>query len=313
MTVRPKDYIIVDQHLYFAVVDYGIEQGRACCFLRYVQDDNGLHKLDTQAADALIRRRYPHYLFHSQRADIELHGIPLDQDHQHLMPEQTTIYLNGLDILNEIQENALTVISLLKKGGIKTENIGITGSLMLRNENATSDIDIVIYGRPVFFKARELIRQAVTSGQLHPLTDSDWQESYRRRACSFSFTDYRWHEQRKWNKCLSGKTKVDMSMLAEHDERIVTDSRYKKQRSDCIQARVTDASLAYDFPAKFAIDHDEIREVLVYTATYTGQAEKNERIEAAGVVEQSIDGKQRLVIGTSREAENEYIRVIENK
>ncbi|MGB3944925.1 MAG: DNA polymerase subunit beta, partial [Methanothrix sp.] len=51
----------------------------------------------------------------------------------------------------------------------------------------------------------------------------------------------------------------------------------------------------------------EIPVILCYTHTYAGQAVPGERIEASGVVEETVDGK-RLVVGTTREAKGEWIR-----
>ncbi|MFT5396355.1 MAG: putative nucleotidyltransferase, partial [Gammaproteobacteria bacterium] len=57
-------------------------------------------------------------------------------------------------------------------------------------------------------------------------------------------------------------------------------------------------------------DHKTISEVVSYTATYVGQVQKGEKIEAAGYVEQGSDGKNRILVGTSREAAGEYIRLV---
>jgi predicted nucleotidyltransferase len=71
-----------------------------------------------------------------------------------------------------------------------------------------------------------------------------------------------------------------------------------------------DARSAYDWPARYEVDHDVIREVVSYTATYFGQAVEGERIEARGMVERSPDGARRLILGSSREASQAYLRVI---
>jgi len=50
--------------------------------------------------------------------------------------------------------------------------------------------------------------------------------------------------------------------------------------------------------------------VLCYTATYTGQAEKNEWIEVSGALEIGSDGRQRILVGSTREAKGQFIKVI---
>ncbi|NYT46636.1 MAG: HAD hydrolase-like protein [Candidatus Methanofishera endochildressiae] len=64
----------------------------------------------------------------------------------------------------------------------------------------------------------------------------------------------------------------------------------KKQGAIIIRALVADAQYAFDYPAKFLLDHPDIAEVLCYTATYTGQAEAGEVIEV-GAVENQHGGR----------------------
>ena len=73
---------------------------------------------------------------------------------------------------------------------------------------------------------------------------------------------------------------------------------------------MTDDSAAFDYPASFVIDDSLIQEVVSFTATYNGQAQAGETIVAAGQVEVNDAGKKRLVVGSSREAVGEFIRVI---
>ena len=93
MFIRPKDYILIDDKLFFAVVSEIQEEDRALAWLRYIKDENGMHKLDTKQANKIIRESYPELLFHSHYADIELHGIPLESIKFLYRPEQKVIRL----------------------------------------------------------------------------------------------------------------------------------------------------------------------------------------------------------------------------
>ena len=66
----------------------------------------------------------------------------------------------------------------------------------------------------------------------------------------------------------------------------------------------------YHYPAIFKIDHEQFEAIVSFTATYTGQAVKGETVEVSGIVEQTQLGVKRIVIGSSREAHGEYIKVI---
>jgi len=309
MFIRPKDYISVDDKLLFAVVSEYQEDDRALTWLRYLKDEHGMHKIDTEQARKLISDSYPEFLFHSQYADSDLHGIPLESISQVYRPDQTVVRLLNMSEPDNKQTDAIKILKLLLDGGIKEENIGITGSLMLDTHNEQSDIDIVIYGRELFYKVRQTIKDYLGLGLLEPLDDSLWEDAYQRRACELSFENYCSHEKRKFNKCVSGTSKVDISMIPEAYERYQENGPFKKQGQDTITATVTNDTYAFDFPARYFIDHKSINEVVSYTATYIGQVQKGEKIEASGYIEQGIDGKNRILVGTSREAKNEYIKV----
>lgn len=191
------------------------------------------------------------------------------------------------------------------------QDLGITGSLLLNAQHADSDIDLVVYGRAPFFLVRTAVSELIDQGQLQSLTDEDWRDAYARRDCSLSFADYCKHEKRKLNKCIVGHSKVDITMLPDPEERIECAGAWKKQGPATVIACVVDDRYAYDYPARLYIDHADIGELLVFTATYVGQAVAGETVEASGILEQGPAGRQRLIIGTSREARDEYLKVIE--
>lgn len=310
MFVRPKDYISIDNNLFFAVVSEFQEDDRALAWLRYLNTDKGMSKLNTEEAAHYIDKNYPEFKFHSSYADINLHGIPLESIGKVYRPDQAVENLLNLNSPDLIQQDAIYIINLLLESGVKQETIGVTGSLMLNTQNDQSDIDMVVYGRENFFKTRKIIQNKIESRALDSLNDSNWQEAYKRRDCALSFEEYKMHESRKYNKCISGSTKVDISMIPENYERFQEAGPYIKIGKNKIVTTVIDDTYTYDFPARFLVNDGEINEVVSYTATYTGQAIVGERIEAAGYIEQGIDGENRLLIGSSREAVGEYIRVI---
>ena len=123
-----------------------------------------------------------------------------------------------------------------------------------------------------------------------------------------SYPDYVWHERRKYNKALINGRKFDLSLINEFDASEV--NTYQKCGAITLQARVVDDAQAYDYPAEFKIAHADISSVVCFTATYTGQAVVGEMIEVAGQVEESSEGIKRIVVGSTREALGEYIKVI---
>jgi len=60
------------------------------------------------------------------------------------------------------------------------------------------------------------------------------------------------------------------------------------------------------------LKHSIITEAISFTQTYAGQAWPGEVVEVAGVVEETGSNRRRIVVGSSREAPGEYIKVISN-
>ena len=311
MRIRPKDFIAIDEKLFFAVVNEYQEDNRVLTFLRYMKDNAGMHKLTTKKAEKIIRDIYPEFQFNSDYADIALHGIPINLIKEIYYPEQAVTRLLSMKSPDNKQSDAIGIINTLLAMGFKKDYIGITGSIMLDIHNENSDVDIIIYGREQFLKIRKYIKNSLDKVGINSLTQATWKDAYERRDCALSFNEFYSHEKRKFNKFIFGNSKIDISAIPKKGEKYIESGPYKKISKDKISSIVTNDTYAYDFPARYLINHNMIKEVVSYTATYTGQARKGEKIEAAGFVEQDRDGVYRLLVGTSREAKDEYIRVID--
>lgn len=304
---KAKDFIETAQGLLFAVVAHGTEQGRVRCFLRYVRTGTQWQKVNTAQANALLGRDYPQYVFASSELAALVHGVDTTAICQHYAPQARLQTLLHSPPRDAVENDVLALMLLLQQRGVNSLHWGVTGSILPRVHHAQSDIDLVCYSLSEFARVRAALGQLIAAQLLSPLSLSDWQRSYQRRACALSCAEYIWHEQRKQNKCLIHGRKVDISCVSAPEPV----KHYQKLAAIVLQARVTDASLAFAYPAQWSIAHARIKTVVCFTATYTGQARDGELIEAAGLVEQSADGTQRLVVGSSREAAGEYIKVID--
>jgi predicted nucleotidyltransferase len=303
-----KDFIETAEGLIFAVVGAGLEDGKALCFLRYVLRPSGWQKVATEQANNLLYQHYPDYLHYSPVLDAHLHAVTVERIVKHHQPKHRLRQLMQSPRHDAVELDLLRLGELFKQHGLDLAQTGITGSILVGVQNPGSDIDWVCYGRDVFHQCRAITRMLVERGYLQALNEQDWLQSYQRRSCDLSFDDYVWHEQRKYNKAVINGRKFDLSFIDHCASSAAVN--YRKCGPITLQCRVIDDIHGFDYPAEFKIDHQLAGSIVSFTATYTGQAVRGEMVEVSGVLEQSEQGVKRIVVGSSREAHGEYIKVI---
>lgn len=305
-----KDFISTAEGLAFALVDHVLEEDRVLCFLRYVREAESWRKLDTATANALLGTNYPQYLYYSALKDTYLHAVPLTDIKHHYRPlERLQTLLQQTDY-DPVEKDLRALCRILNDAGLPLSQFGITGSLLIGAQHTDSDLDLVVYDRDFFHSARNVLRQLLAAGALQDLDDATWQETFARRGCALSLEEYTWHEQRKYNKaCINGR-KFDLSFVS--DSAPEPHPSYRKLGPIEVTARVKDAIYAFDYPAMLLLEHPEIDACVSFTATYTGQAESGEWINVRGQLEETNNGVRRIIVGSSREAHNEYIKVVQD-
>jgi len=301
MNARIRDFFQTVDGWIFAVVDYHHPEGIRS-MLRYVPDPKGertaggvrYRKLDFEMAYEFLRREKPDYVQ-------DVHVVPEEDVLRFYKPEKELSKVVRRDT------RVTEIVSVLKEGGVPQEKMGITGSMLVGLDGPSSDIDFLVYGSD-WWRARDVIERAKKEdGRIQDLDEATWDKIYKKRVPEIDRDEIVLHERRKGNRGLVDKTYFDLLFTRDWDQIRPPFPPGKKAGRRKIEGRVLDAEFAFDNPAVFEIDHEEISEILCYTHTYAGQALPGERIEACGVVEETRDGK-RLVVGTSREAKGEWIR-----
>ena len=309
-----KDFIQTSEKLVFAVVENGDEQGKVLCFLRYIwqEEKQCWQKLQTNNANLYLKNNYPQYLYYSPIKQAHCHAVHLDSIDKYHQPQERLKHLLKNNPVDEIEIDVQSFCNLLKQQGSDLTDVGITGSILIGAQNPQSDIDLVFYSKTAFDQTRNITQQLIEQGYCSTLNEAQWLESFDRRSCELSYQDYLWHEKRKHNKVIINQRKIDLSFVSPL-RRASTVTAYQKQRSIKLTAQITDDNLAFDYPAEFVIKHPRISSIVSYTATYTGQASIGEWVEVAGILEQDKQGNQRIIVGSSREAKGEYIKVLKDE
>ena len=247
-------------------------------------------KYDFEEAFAHVARHKPHY------AGL-VHRIPLADVKKVLRPDMA---------LPRIARTHSRVQKLVNLFGLPEGTIGCTGSLLCELENETSDIDMVVYGQH-WFRAQQQVKQGIGSGTIEGLSPEMWRKVYEKRKPEIPYDSFVLHEMRKFNRGQIEGTYFDILYTRSYDElKSAPAGKGEPLGKITIEATVTDASLAYDNPALYRVDHEKVSRVLSFTHTYSGQALAGERIEARGVCERHGD-EYWLIVGTTREARGEYI------
>lgn len=307
----PKDFIQTKQGLVFAVVSYQAHEGKVGCFLRYVSNGDAWKKIDTEQANQLLQQSYPEYLYQSTQFDAMFHAVAVEDIVEHHRPEARLLSVLQQEPRDNIEHRLQQLIPVLVRYGANSDFLGLTGSMLINQQRTTSDIDLVVFGREAFHKTRQALKNAVLSGELSDLDLALMKDNYQRRAGELNFEEFSWHEYRKYNKASIAGTKFDIGMVCLSGERQQEDEQYQKQGMRTITTKVIDDHRAFDFPAVYLVGDELTPEVLSFTHTYVGQVKKGELIEVSGAVECNMTtGKCRLIVGSTREADGEYIKVI---
>ncbi len=296
--IRLRDFLRV-KDCYFSVVGYEHRDGIKC-LLRYVPDEKG-DRVDSRG------RRYrklshEEALKYDRFAEFRWGGIFL------IPPSKIDEVYRPDERIEDVCKRDRTVAKLRNLFSIR--RMGVTGSRLIGLSGENSDVDLVIYGRKNFDRARERLEEGFRDGIFSP---PDLMEVYRRRGLSIPYRIFEVHEKRKLNRGRIDNVNFDLLYVRERWEEGFPEIRGRRLGYESIVAEVVE-SKPFDYPACYVVDHPTIEAVLSFTHTFVGQAFEGEILEARGVLEE-VDEKYYLIVGTRRDTGEEYIvsRTLINK
>jgi uncharacterized protein len=341
MRARTRDFVSTTDDLFFATTSYLHPEDRIISFLRYTPDPEGdrtknssrYSKVDTEQAYRFIKSNYPEYLFDLSSTGDKMMGVPFDKVKEILKPEkrlQDIIENPGNDLLNKVVKVA---DFFHDEARITYEHMGVSGSILPGlYDPQHSDIDFVIYGLKNHRNAVNTFARMKNEpdSPLKGIGDEFWNWLYDKRIkdSSISIEEFKWYENRKSNRGVVDGVLFDILATREWDE---IKGYYGGTTSELlgilkVECTITDALASFDNPAVYKIEDIKllegpdihVDELASFTHTYAGQVEDGERVIAKGKVEKITDkksgkSKNRLVVGTTRESIDEYIKLKELK
>lgn len=325
--MRTRDFIETKEGLIFAVVSYHHPKDMFIAFLRYyphregerVRGDTRYKKAGgTEESFHYLEKNHPEYIFHSDITTSRLQGVPLERIGKTYHPPEGLRKIYH-DPTSPLDKKMIALSEFFDE--IPMEMKGVTGSSLLDLAGDASDIDFVIYGLENHGRALDKLRDAFkTGGPIQPMSQGQWEAAFDKRypqGAPLAFEEFLWHEKRKCHKAMIEGTVFDILLVRDRDEIMGSfgDSTFKRLELTTIQCIVRDDTLAFDSPSVYGVkcpEDDDVLEVVSYTHTYAGQAREGEEIEVAGYLEEVRGAKdyRRVVVGTTREAPGEYIKVV---
>jgi len=279
-------------------------------FIRYVPDPTGDRKRDgvtyrkvyaLSERYALLKRDFPQYLVFDPVFDEFLCEVPIENVKKHYQPINRLRALRHKGASDETERLALAFIALLKENAsVPWRKLGISGSILVRLHNPTSDIDPIICGsedcRKVHAALKTLLGDEKSHVKAYDLEGLKRLFDFRSGDTAMAFEDFVRTEARK---ALQGKFMGRDYFIRcvkdwdEVKERYGT-VRYMAEGYAKIKAQVTDDSEAIFTPCHYEIENVEIlegarvepiREIASFRGRFCEQAKTGEKVIAQGKVE----------------------------
>ena len=339
MEIMPRFFIRTKDNLFFAVNTYHHPETHIVAFLRYVPCETGerisngvrYKKLSSTEAYEYLEKYHPDYLFEWNIEGKKTMGV---------LKEDVAEILNPIDKLNEIIESKdddelyekirLIAKTFHEEANINYEDMGVSGSTLINlQNNTTSDIDFIVFGKDNHRRAIKLYSELkeIDDSVFDKISGSYWNHVYEKRIKDDSMTleEFIWYKSRKNNRGLIKGTLFDISFTLKADEVVDEEEIYYKPLGKIkIKCKIIDDENSYAYPAIYSVsdveflegDEVNIEKIVSFTHTYTGIVKNNERVIASGVCEEVTrkDSSKiyNLLIGTTRESINEYLKLEEN-
>lgn len=315
---RIRDFIETTDGLIFSVVSYHHPTDMRLAFLRYYKSPDGERMRgeeryskvsSTLQSYKFLEKNFPEYICPYEGS--RLQAVPCGKIKEVHHPQNRLMEICE-NPKSPLEQKIVDFSEIFE--GIPESHKGITGSVLIGLHTPASDIDFVVYGLSNHKKARDIFKDSV-GGKIRELPEEMWQKSYEKRfSChdTLSFDEYLWHEKRKWHKGTIDGTIFDILLVRDRSEIGPKPAQYARKTKITVECTVTDSALAFDSPSVYRVECDydgRIKDVLSYTHTYAGQAFDGEKIEVCGFLEEAADKSRRVVVGTTREAVGEYIKV----
>ncbi|MEM2910507.1 MAG: hypothetical protein QXO01_05545 [Nitrososphaerota archaeon] len=335
---RDKDYVETCEEWFFCVVGESHPYDRLVAYLKYLPGDGpwsrhgksfrraiGIYSMQ-ELMDTIkfLKKNKPEYVFYDETVGAEMSCVPLNRISKHYRCDERLRDIFEQHDLDDLEDKTKKLVkSIIDVSDVGAENLGVTGSILLKIHHKNSDIDLVVYGKENFWRVMQSLDSIDGVERLDGLRLAEW---VKRARYPLSMD-----ELSKLAKLLKNKRVYKGTPFSIHGVRLddeVTRSYgevvYRAIGLAKIRATVTEASESCFMPAIYGLSDVETKQeyatdvemLACFDGTFTAMFDRGTHIEAFGKVEAVMDLKSGrsikwLVIGTFEGMNKEYVIPIE--
>jgi len=326
-TFREGDLIESIDNIVFDVKGLVHPPNRVVAFIRYVPDPKGNRKRDGNRYSkfyalskryALLKREYPQYLVNDPVFNTLLCEVPLEDVKQHYQPAQGLQDLRNRNNLDDAEKTALQFMEILKEhAGVPWSKLGVSGSILVKLHEPSSDIDFIVYGTETGYRVqaamKEMLEDKDSPFKAYNLDGLRELFDFRSKDTITSFEDFVRTDSRKvshgkfMGKHFFVRFVKDLNEISEQYGSII----YKPEGNARIKATVVDNSESLFTPCSYKLANVEIlegtkvepiEEIVSFRGRFCEQARSGEAVIAEGKLERvQQEGKHdhfRLLLGS---------------
>jgi hypothetical protein len=327
MNAREGDLIETKGSIVFDVKGLVHPPNRVVAFIRYVPDPNGNRRRNGKRYSKyyalskrydLLKREYPQYLVNDPVFNTLLCEVPVEDVKTHYLPAQGLQDLRNKNNLDEAETAASRFMEILKEqSGVQWSKLGVSGSILVKLHEPSSDIDLIVYGTEAGYRIKETMKEMLKdkNGPFEAYDLDGLRElfAFRSKDTNVSFEDFVRTDSRKvshgkfMDKHFFIRFVKDLNEISEQYGSII----YKPEGNARIKATVADDAESLFTPCSYKLANVEvlegtkaepIEEIVSFRGRFCEHAKSGEAVIAEGKLERvQQEGKRdhfRLLLGS---------------
>ena len=328
MKAREGDLIESVDNIVFDVKGLVHPPERVVAFIRYVPDPNGNRERDgvryskyyslSKRYD-ILKQEYPKYLVQDPIFNTLLCEVQSGDIKHHYQPAKGLQNLRNRKNLDKTETIALEFMEILQENAnMSWNNLGISGSILVKLHEPSSDIDLIVYGTKTAHIVQSIMRMMLKNKnspfKAYNLEGLRELYDFRSKDTRVSFEDFVRTDSRKISH---GKFKEkhffirfvkNLNEIREQYGSII----YKPEGKVKIRATITDDSEALFTPCRYKLSNvkiinrskvEPLEEIVSFRGRFCEQAKTGENVIAEGKLERiQQEGKNdhfRLLLGSN--------------